>query len=120
MAPATPFGGCAVPKTGVRNLCSIERSRGHFSGCRSGNSQCAPVKSSWNCSFGTEGRSLGSRSAPQPGIRFLSSSGDSAIGGLCGVYVIGFSWWSRRGRDDEGLDDSVELGREHVVPLGDV
>jgi hypothetical protein len=26
----------AVPNTGVRNLCSIDRSRGHFSGCRSG------------------------------------------------------------------------------------
>ena len=35
--------------------------------------------------FGTAGRSLGSRSTPQPAMRFLSSSGDSAIGGFCGV-----------------------------------
>jgi hypothetical protein len=69
MAPDSPFGGCAVPNTGVRKACSIERSRGHVSGCRSGNSQCAPVRSSRNCSFGVEGRSAGSRSTPQPGIR---------------------------------------------------
>ena len=35
--------GCAVPNTGVRIACSIDRSRGHFSGWRSGKSQCAPV-----------------------------------------------------------------------------
>jgi hypothetical protein len=36
ITPERPLGGQAVPNTGVRNLCSIDRSRGHFSGCRSG------------------------------------------------------------------------------------
>jgi hypothetical protein len=40
--PESPFGGQEVPNTGVRNLCSMERSCGHFSGCRSGKSQWAP------------------------------------------------------------------------------
>ena len=74
MAPDRPFGGWAVPNTGVRKACSTDRSRGHFSGCRSGNSQCAPVSPSWYCSFGVDGRSFGSRSAPQPGIRARSWS----------------------------------------------
>src|SRR5919205_4477212 len=119
MAPEIPDSGWAVPKTGVSIPCSTERSRGYFSGCRSGNSQCAPVKSSWNCSFGTDGRSFLSRSTPQPGMRFRSSSGDSAMGGLCGVYVMEVSCRSGCGREDEGLDAAVELGREDVVPLGD-
>src|SRR5919202_1810030 len=118
MAPDTPFGGQAVPKTGGRNLCSTERSRGHFSGCRSGNSQWAPVFS-WNSSRRPDGRSFGSRSTPQPGMRLRSASPDSAIGGFCGVYgMVGLL--SGRGGDDERLDAAVQLGGEDVVPLVDV
>ena len=84
-APESPLGGHEVPKTGVRNLCSIDLSRGHFSGCRSGNSQCAPLRSGSNRSRGTDGRSLGSRSAPQPGMRARNSSLDSASFGFSDV-----------------------------------
>src|SRR5919107_5760030 len=118
MTPDSPFGGQAVPKTGVRNLCSIERSRGHFSGCRSGNSQCAPVFS-WNTSRRADGRSFGSRSTPQPGMRSRSASLDSAIGGFCGVYAM-VGLLSGRARDDQRLDAAVQLGGEDVVALGDV
>src|SRR5918997_2679204 len=118
MAPDSPFGGQAVPKAGGRNLCSIERSRGHFSGCRSGNSQCAPVFS-WNTSRRPEGRSFGSRSTPQPRMRARSASLDSAIGGLCGVYAMA-GLLSGRARDDQRLDAAVQLGGEDVVTLGDV
>lgn len=60
--------GCALPSTGVKDACSIECSRGTVSGWRSG-SRCAPVRSGRRSSRGTEGRSAGSRSTPQPGIR---------------------------------------------------
>src|SRR5215212_2376117 len=74
-----------VPNTGVRNLCSMERSRGRFSGCRSGKSQWAPVAEGSNRSFGADGRSLGSRSTPQPGIRARSWSAVSVSGGFSDV-----------------------------------
>jgi sterol 3beta-glucosyltransferase len=85
ITPESPLGGQDVPNTGVSIACSIDRSRGHFSGCRSGNSQCAPLKVGSNCSRGTDGRSLGSRSTPHPGMRARSSSLDSASFGLSGV-----------------------------------
>jgi hypothetical protein len=92
MTPDRPLGGWAVPKTGVTKACSMERSRGHFSGCRSGNSQRAPVRSSWNCSFGVEGRSRGSRSAPQPGMRARNWSAVSRAGVLRdATYATGMS-----------------------------
>jgi hypothetical protein len=83
--PEIPVGGQVVPNTGGRNLCSIERSRGARSGCLSGKSHRAPVSSGRYCSFGTEGRSFGSRSTPQPGMRARSCSLDSAFGGFSGV-----------------------------------
>src|SRR5918998_791030 len=86
MLPDSPFGGHDVPNTGVRNLCSIDRSRGHFSGWRSGKSQCAPVAPGSNRSRGTDGRSSGFRSAPQPGMRARNSSLDSASFGFSDVY----------------------------------
>jgi hypothetical protein len=89
MTPDRPFGGAEVPKTGVSRACSIDRSRGHFSGCWSGNSpQWAPERPSWNSSLGTDGRSFGSRSTPQPGMRARSCSAVSRPGGMCGVYGI--------------------------------
>lgn len=56
ITPERPFGGCAVPKTGVKNLCSMERSRGQLSGWRSGNRSWSSARFGSNCSFGTEGR----------------------------------------------------------------
>src|SRR5687768_1373232 len=120
MAPDTPFGGHVVPKTGVSISCSIERSRGRSSGWRSGSSQWAPVADGSNRSRGTDGRSAGSRSTPQPGMRARSCSGDSAGRGFSGVYGIEVPPRSGGGRDDERLDAAVELGGEHVVALADV
>src|SRR3954452_11712283 len=98
----------------------MDRSRGHFSSCLSGNSQCAPVTRSvrWR---GTAGRSFGSRSTPHPGMRARSSSLGDATKGLSAVYVMGrLSDSSRGGRHDERLDAVVELRREDVVAVGDV
>src|SRR5215212_6396840 len=50
-----------------------------------GKVQWAPVAEGSNRSFGTDGRSLGSRSTPQPGIRARSWSEVSLRGGFCDV-----------------------------------
>src|SRR5690606_34376471 len=118
ITPDSPFGGSVEPKTGVSRPCSIERSRGTRSGCCSGSSQRVPVAPGSKRSRGTEGRSLGSRSAPQPGIRACSSSREGARLGLSAVYGTVAS--SVLAHHDEGLDAVVELGGEQVVALGDV
>src|SRR3954471_12939855 len=105
----------------------MDRSRGQASGWRSGKSQCAPVTSGAKSSRGTEGRSFGSMSAPQPGIRARRASDDSALAGFSWVYAIRspescrYGWervGSGRGHD-ERLDAVVELRREDVIALGD-
>src|SRR4051794_8373058 len=84
IAPERPFGGVEVPNTGVRNLCSIERSRGHFSGWRSGNSHRAPLAAGSKRSRGTAGRALGARAAPPPPNGGRGRLGGSARGGVFG------------------------------------
>ena len=122
MTPDRPWAGCGcrTPASGTRARSSVHAAtspagaRGTPSARRSspgrGRSASAP----------TAGRS-GSRSAPHPGMRARNSSVVSALGGFLrrvGQWVIVLSLRRRWG--DERLDAVVELGREHVVALGDV
>jgi hypothetical protein len=111
-----PCSGCAVPQTGVRNLCSVDLSRTARGCCRSGKSQCAPV--SCITSFGNDGRSAGFRSTPHPG----SSCGARRC---FARYVVSHVYKpqvapSMRCRDDQRLDAAIQLVGHEVIPFGDL
>src|SRR3954468_5775512 len=126
-----PCRGATVPNTGVRRACSIDFSRYPSCGCWAGNSQWAPVGGRSKSSRGTDGRAAGSRSAPHPGMVARNSSavrtraGWVSAYGRSGIGILLLRVFSA-GRllcgagHDDGLDAVVELGREHVVPLGDL